>query len=544
MNHEPSALHLFKNAPEESALPQRFTFPFRYEPHPLAATAAKEVQRYLENMTEWKDELDQGKMFGVLIVRQNTRIGFLAAYSGILKGRNDHPYFVPPVYDLLQTDGFFKSGEEQISAINRQINSLEKGTERITLQNRLSGLISQKDRQLETLKAEMKAAKAKRDALRSTLNDETQTAALTKESQFQKAEYKRTEKYWKEQIEAIQEELRCIDAKAEALKEERKQRSYALQQRIFSSFLMRNARGETQDLYTIFQEYRQSMPPAGAGECAAPKLLQYAYLHNLHPLAMAEFWWGNSPKTELRRHGYFYPACKSKCEPILSFMLQGLDVDPNPITEKATGTGEPDIIYEDEWMVAVNKPEGMCSVPGKEDIPSVYSWAKEHFPSADGPLIVHRLDMDTSGVLLIAKSKEAHFQLQKMFESRRIKKRYIALLNGTIAPDNGFIRLPLCPDPYDRPRQVVNAVAGKPAVTRFQVLSRSNGHTRIAFFPETGRTHQLRVHAAHHDGLNAPIVGDALYGILSDRLYLHAEELVFRHFATGQMLTLHAPAPF
>lgn len=544
MNRDMTAFHQFIHIPEDICFPEQFTYPFRYEPHPLCRMAAKEVQHYLEGMTEWKEELEEGKMFGVLVVQKEGRTGFLAAYSGILDGRNDHAYFVPPVYDLLQPDGFFRRGENIISSLNRQIADMEHGHEHADLQEKLSSLIIESERQLSDARNVMKAAKLKRDTIRNTSPDVSQTAGLIRESQHHKAEYKRLEKHWHTQIEEVRRALQRIDTDIRSMKEERKHLSCTLQQQIFSRFIMNNARGERKNLCDIFQEFRGCMPPAGAGECAAPKLLQYAYLHEMHPVAMAEFWWGRSPKTELRRHGYFYPACKSKCEPILSFMLQGLDVEPNPMTEKASKCTEPEIIYEDEWMTAVHKPAGMYSVPGKADVISVYDWAKARYPDSDSPLIVHRLDMDTSGLMLIAKTKEAHARLQQQFENREVRKKYIAVLDGNVEQDTGFVRLPLCPDLSDRPRQMVSDTLGKPAVTRFQVITRQNGQTRIALFPQTGRTHQLRVHAAHQDGLNAPIVGDALYGQMADRLYLHAEELKFRHFATGRMLTLHAPSPF
>lgn len=544
MSSDMTTFHPFKDSQGNIPLPELFTFPFRYSPHPLCIQATKEVQHYLESVKEWRKELEEGKMFGVLIVRNGDTTGFLAAYSGILDGRNNHAYFVPPVYDLLAPDSFFKQGERYISSLNVQIARQEEGNEYAGLKARLSTFAEEREKQLSGFRTAMKEAKRKRDAIRAASPDERQTAELVRESQHQKAEYKRLERHWNVQIEKARRELQRIETEIQTMKEERKRLSCALQQQIFSKFIVRNARGETKDLCCIFQESRGCLPPAGAGECAAPKLLQYAYLHGMRPLAMAEFWWGRSPKTELRRHGYFYPACKNKCEPILSFMLQGLDVEPNPMTEKAHSCTEPEIVYEDEWMTAVNKPAGMCSVPGKESVTSVYDWARIRYPSSDSPFIVHRLDMDTSGLMLVAKTKEAHVRLQQMFESRVIRKKYIAILDGDIQTDEGFIRLPMCPDPSDRPRQMVSETYGKPAVTRFQVLSRQNGQTRVAFFPQTGRTHQLRVHAAHQDGLNAPITGDALYGRTADRLYLHAEELAFRHFATGKLLKLKAPAPF
>ena len=332
----------------------------------------------------------------------------------------------------------------------------------------------------------------------------------------------------------------------ESLKEERKQRSIALQQWIFRQFRLLNARGEEQDIYQIFEETAHRNPPAGTGECAAPKLLQHAYSNGLKPIAMAEFWWGESPKGEIRRHGYYYPACRHKCEPILNFMLQGLDVDPNPLLTSITDATQLETVYEDEYLLVVNKPAGMLSVPGKTGQASVLSILQERYPDATGPILVHRLDMDTSGLLLAAKDKDTHAELQKQFEGRSVKKRYIALLDG-IPQDKelkGFIRLPLRPDFDNRPLQIVCFEYGKPAVTRYEILDTSEARTRIAYYPETGRTHQLRVHSAHPDGMNCPIVGDPLYGQPSDRLYLHAERLEFRHPYTGQHLRVHKEPMF
>ena len=186
----------------------------------------------------------------------------------------------------------------------------------------------------------------------------------------------------------------------------------------------------------------------------------------------------------------------------------------------------------------------MLSVPGKQAVYSVYDWMKSSYPDADGPLIVHRLDMATSGLLLLAKSKTIHKQLQAMFKNRKMEKRYIAILDGDLVCTQGTIELPLCLDPDDRPRQIVNFQHGKPAITRYEVIQHETHGTRVAFYPQTGRTHQLRVHAAHPSGLNAPIVGDSLYGKGGGRLYLHAESLSFRHPVTGQELCLQAKAPF
>ena len=457
-------IHSFPIATNNLPLPQLFTYPFHYTPHPLCVKAAEEVQQYLQSRTDWYEELQQGKMFGVLVVKTPTgEVGYLAAFSGNLAGSNHHDYFVPPVYDLLNPDGYFKKEEARISAINVMLNHTNDNNQEII----------------------------------------------------------------------------------EALKEERKQRSIALQQWIFEQFRLRNARGEEQDIYSIFTQTAHRNPPAGTGECAAPKLLQYAYLNKLQPLAMAEFWWGNSPKGEIRRHGHYYPACRHKCEPILNFMLQGLQVEPNPLLTSNTDATQLETVYEDDYLLVVNKPAGMLSVPGKTGQASVLTLLQERYPDATGPILVHRLDMATSGLLLAAKDKDTHALLQKQFEGRTVKKRYIALLEGIPqAEPKGFIRLPLRPDFDNRPLQMVCNEYGKPAVTRYEIMDTENERTRMAFYPETGRTHQLRVHAAHPEGLNCPIVGDPLYGQPADRLYLHAERLEFRHPVTGQRLQIQKEAPF
>lgn len=410
-------LHHFHTPVADIPLPERFTFPFCYIPHPLCVAAAKEVQAYLGLQEAWKEELAQGKMFGVLVVRtQEGETGYLAAFSGILAGSNVHPFFVPPVYDLLQPQGFFKIEEEQISQINTRIGLLEEDEEYKRQVQQLAALRQTAQETLEEAKRQMKRAKEKREERRreaalpnSTPMTPEEESALIRESQFQKAEYKRMERAWKERIAPLQQTISDYEAGIQALKSERKQRSATLQQKLFEQFKMLNYRGEVKTLCDIFRQTVHKPPPAGAGECAAPKLLQQAYLHGWKPIAMAEFWWGESPKTEIRHHGHYYPACKGKCEPILGHMLQGLEVDENPmLKELQSGKKTLDIIYEDEWLAVVNKPAGMLSVPGKEDVVSVYSMMRERYPDADGPLIVHRLDMATSGLLVVAKTKQVH----------------------------------------------------------------------------------------------------------------------------------------
>ena len=541
-------LHRFTTPITDIPLPERFTYPFCYTPHPLCILAAKEVQSYLTRQTAWKDELRQGKMFGVLIVQtEHGETGYLAAFSGILAGKNLHPFFVPPVYDLLQPQGFFKIEEENISSINRNIRQLENDKAYAALSAELARTIQSAENILATAKAQLKEAKTAREQRRKEKELNAQEEAeLIRESQFQKAEYKRLERSWKARITTLQTQTEDWERRISALKSERKTRSAALQQKLFEQFGMLNYRGEVKNLCEIFGQTVHKTPPAGAGECAAPKLLQQAYLHGWKPIAMAEFWWGDSPKTEIRHHGHYYPACKGKCEPILQHMLQGLQVEENPMLKRMQVPSQNlEIVYEDPWLSVINKPAGMLSVPGKEDAVSVYSLMRRQYPEADGPLTVHRLDMGTSGLMLIAKSKRVHQNLQAQFKNRLVRKRYVALLEGIVPEDKGTVDLPLCLNPLDRPRQMVHTEHGKPAITDYQVLERLDGkRTRIAFYPRTGRTHQLRIHAAHPLGLHCPIIGDELYGKKAERLYLHAEYLEFTHPITGETLKITKEAEF
>lgn len=541
-------LHRFTTSITDIPLPERFTYPFCYTPHPLCILAAKEVQSYLTRQTAWKDELRQGKMFGVLIVQtEHGETGYLAAFSGILAGKNLHPFFVPPVYDLLQPQGFFKIEEENISSINRNIRQLENDKAYAALSAELARTIQSAEDILATAKAQLKEAKTAREQRRKEKELNAQEEAeLIRESQFQKAEYKRLERSWKARITTLQTQTEDWERRISALKSERKTRSAALQQKLFEQFGMLNYRGEVKNLCEIFGQTVHKTPPAGAGECAAPKLLQQAYLHGWKPIAMAEFWWGDSPKTEIRHHGHYYPACKGKCEPILQHMLQGLQVEENPMLKRMQVPSKNlEIVYEDPWLSVINKPAGMLSVPGKEDAVSVYSLMREQYPEADGPLTVHRLDMATSGLMLIAKTKRVHQNLQAQFKNRLVRKRYVALLEGIVPKDKGTVDLPLCLNPLDRPRQMVHTEHGKPAITDYQVLERLDGkRTRIAFYPRTGRTHQLRIHAAHPLGLHCPIIGDELYGEKADRLYLHAEYLEFTHPITGETVRITKEAEF
>lgn len=538
-------VHFFPFPIDSIALPAQFTYPFHYTPHTLTELAAKEVQIYLQSRKDWAEELQEGKMFGVLIVRTpEKRIGYLAAFSGNLAGSNHHSFFVPPVYDMLQPDGFFRQEEKNISAINLQIKKTENSSLYLEMKNELNAAKQYAAATIAQYKEALKKAKSERDERRKSGISPEEETLLIRESQHQKASFKRKEKELQNFIKEKQGKVRQIEETICLLKQERKKRSAALQEKLFGQFRMLNAKGERKNLCELFKSTPQGFPPSGAGECALPKLLQYAYSSDLTPLAMGEFWWGMSPKDEIRHHGHFYPSCKGKCEPILRHMLIGLDIENNPLEDNIHQHTPLDILYEDDSLLVVNKPAGMLSVPGKNDLDSIFQRLRILYPHATGPIIVHRLDMATSGLLLAAKTKEVHQKLQALFEERKIKKRYTALLEGELSFAHGTISLPLCLNPLDRPRQMVDFTHGKEAVTYYETMGYENGKTRVYFYPLTGRTHQLRVHAAHSQGLNHPIVGDELYGWKSDRLYLHAAELEFLHPVTQKIIHITKEADF
>lgn len=541
-------IHFFKQNIEGISLPEKFTFPFHYTPHPLTRIAADEVRSYLSTRLDWQDEIDKGKMFGVLIVRTSDGgIGYLAAFSGNLAGSNMHDFFVPPVYDLLNPDGYFRKEESEISALNRRISDISKSDSYLMAKKEQEEIKIQASSSLASAKDELKRSKKARDEKRADGNlSPEELDAMIRESQFQKAKYKRLENSWKERLNEVGQRVKGFETEILLLKQERKTRSAALQLWLFRQFDMLNAKGEHKDLCEIFKDTPQGLPPAGAGECALPKLLQYAYLYGLQPLAMGEFWCGMSPKDEIRHDGYFYPSCKGKCEPILKHMLVGLDVEPNPLAEDLFKDTPLKILYEDELIVAVEKPSGMLSVPGKNDLDSVQQRLRLMYPDATGPLVVHRLDMATSGILLAAKDKDVHARLQSQFETRSISKEYIAILDGVPSQECGIIDLPICLNPLDRPRQMVDFENGKPAITEYKVECIKNGRAKVVFKPHTGRTHQLRVHSAHVSGLGCPISGDELYGNpeSASRLCLHASRLVFRHPVSDKEIEIVSPSPF
>ena len=516
-------LHSLPSQQAEIPSPQYFTYPFCYQPHPLCMLAAQEVQAYLKTQSQWAKELKAGKMFGVLVVAPlrlpplgGGHLGFLAAFSGTLDGKTCHPYFVPPVFDLMAPDCYFQEEQKRITAINGHISSLQAEIKE-------SPLRQQMQKELDAYRMEMQRKKEERHRLRAELSAEelaTMEPEMIRQSQFQKAQFKRLQQEWNQRIDADEASLRSLEQQIGELQQERHNRSIALQQWLFRQFSFLNAKGESKNLTELFA----STPPSGAGECCAPRLLQAAYKEGLQPLCMAEFWVGDSPRDELRKEGHFYPACNSRCKPILGHMLQGLRVEENPLLSKKDQTLE--TVYRDEEMAVVVKPHGMLSVPGKDDLPSVQGIVREMFPQATGPMIVHRLDMDTCGLMVIALTDDMYHKLQEDFRYHRIRKTYRALLEKEMpVGQQGEIRLPLRLDVMDRPRQMVDYQHGKTAITYYKVLEIISGHALVELQPQTGRTHQLRVHCAHPDGLNNPIVGDRLYGSPSDHLCLQAYQL-------------------
>ena len=593
--------------------PRQFTYPFCYDVDPLAEAASLELQRYIADADLMSTEKGCGKMFGVLVVEYEDeegalQRGFLAAYSGLLGGRNDWPYFVPPVFDAQQPDGHFKRTEREISAINSEIRAIENDPEYLQSVAQHEQTKKRLQAEVDAFKAKVDAAKVRRDARRKSgesLSEEEQ-AEMIRESQFMKAELRRRRKAM-EQAESTLNTQHSTFLKS--LQRKRKQMSDELQRWLFSAYRMLNAKGEERDLIDIFREYTHAMPPAGAGDCCAPKLLQYAYLHHLRPVCMAEFWWGESPASEIRHHLHYYPACRSKCLPILTHMLKGLDVAPNPLAQKRH-SAEPRVLYADEYIMVVDKPAGMLSVPGKaESVRSEFSDSanisvEEYFANLQLPTnsqftteqftigeadnsklkiqnskflkAAHRLDMDTSGLLVLARTEQAYVELQRQFASRETVKRYEAVLSGVPTQNSKLktqnssaqpsgcleaISLPLIADINDRPRQRVDMEHGKPALTLYNIVEvrAVDANTAVAYttkkvdkrrtlvhlYPKTGRTHQLRVHCAHPLGLACPILGDPLYGTeRADRMYLHAAELTFRHPVTDETMHFLSPSGF
>lgn len=486
-------------------------------------------------------------MFGVLVVETDAathRLGFIAAFSAQLAGRAVWPWFVPPVFDMLHPDSHFLAEEARIDELSQRIEALECDATFLFLQRQLQQQTSLAAKTLEHERQALAAAKLARDKARSLASPgqlRELGPALIAESQKLKADFKRLQRRLQSELEQTAGQLRPYEQEIKNLKSERQQRSLALQQWIFAQQHLLNAHGVSRPLTDFFP----GLPPSGAGECCAPKLLQCAFQHQWRPLCMAEFWVGRSPAEELRIDGNFYPACRRKCRPILAHMLQGLKVEPNPVLQRNIAMARHlRIVYADADIIVVSKPSGMLSVPGNDEVPNVKEEVSKRFPDLAGPVIVHRLDMDTSGLMVLARHFAAYRKLQSQFEQHTVRKRYEAVVEGKIVGE-GMISLPLCPDPADRPRQMVNLALGKRAITHYRAVhAEGPATTRLHLFPLTGRTHQLRVHCAHPDGLHAPIVGDALYGTAARRLLLHAAEISFRHPRDGREVHFQIPPDF
>lgn len=542
-------------------LPDKFTFPFYYEPHPLARLAASELKNYLRNQKDFDHNfgfeeegsgLAIGKMFGVLVVKNRSgRIGYLRAFSGKLANKNHHRGFVPPVFDMLINGGFFRKGEEVLNRINEKIDLLEKENDYLASMKNLADLKLKVEGVIAKGREKIKAGKRSRKAIRSEAkmtmkasDFQVLEARLRAESIRNNYEFRDLCKHWKAALEKAEDLANNFQKPIDLLKKERREGSSSLQKQLFRQYTFLNAQKEEKSLLDIFERSTIKVPPAGAGECAAPKLLQYAFSNHLKPLALAEFWWGKSPSAEVRKSGFFYPACRGKCEPILGHMLSKTETDPNPMLENP-GIGKViKVVFEDDDLAIIVKPAEFLSVPGKNISDSVYIRVREKFPSACGPLIVHRLDMSTSGLMVIAKTPQAYKFIQEQFIKRRVEKTYVAILEGLIEKSQGMIDLPLRVDLNDRPRQLVCYDYGKPAQTKYVVIATTGNETRIRFYPITGRTHQLRVHAAHVNGLGMPIKGDDLYGKKGKRLHLHAEKITFAHPRTREKITFTNQAPF
>ncbi len=538
----------FSSPVNSISLPEKFTFPFSYDPHPLTLLAAKELQSKLK-LAYNSDEIS-GKMYGVLVVLdKNNNLGYLNAFSGQLEDHKKTVKFVPSVHNRLEDDGFFKEGEQFLISINDKIDDLYKNNSYLQAKNALEKELAQADKELkaqQTVKhlAKMERKK-KRESARTLMNESNYAildSKLKDESISQHYTYRKLFEHWKMRIASFQEKLDDFDKEIFTLKEKRKRTSGRLQQMLFDQYQFLNARKEIKNLADIFQN--TGLPPAGAGDCSAPKLLQYAYENDYQPLAMAEFWWGKTPKGELRKQGRFYPSCSKKCKPILGHMLEGLKVEDDPMLTYTPEGKNIAVIYEDDVLLIIDKPAGLLTTPSRAIKDSVYSRMRTLFPKATGPLVAHRLDKPTSGLMIIAKSKEIYTQIQRQFIEKSVRKRYIAVLEGYLKTEAGQISLPLAIDEDNRPMQKVCLESGRSAQTEYKIIERRNKKTLVEFVPLTGRTHQLRVHSAHYEGLNSPIVGDKLYGSSAERLMLHAASIEFKHPVTEELVRFNSEPDF
>lgn len=553
--------------PPPTDIPSVFGNPFAHDPpHPLARRAAEELLREVRAEAWNLDAPGGGKMFGVLVVADaRGRIGYLRAFSGMLAGAWNLPGFAPPLFDPVRRDAMWPAGQATLRAFELELRALDAAPQYLALTASLARLTTAHAEALEDLRARHRDNRARRKATRAATGAAT---ALDQQSRGDAAERRDFDERYARDRTILEAAIAPFERRRAELARDRADESRMLMKEVHDAYVITNARGEQRPLRALFAP---GEPPGGAGDCAGPKLLGDAYRQGLRPLALAEVWWGAPPLTGDRHAGTFYPSCRGKCGPILPFMLEGLDVsEPRLFGTEALGPEEPRTVFEDAWLVVVDKPCGMLSVPGRSGLlrDSVQTRLRARYPEATGPLVVHRLDLDTSGLLVAAKDLATHAAVQAQFARREIAKRYVAWLEGDVRGDGGVIELPLRVDLHDRPRQIVDEVHGKPATTEWRVRARTGGRTLVELVPHTGRTHQLRVHAAHPAGLDAPIVGDRLYargasraagddagvahvaplvtaraGAPAARLLLHAAHLAFVHPHTGERIELASSLP-
>ena len=453
-------------------IPQKFTYPFRYVPHPLVVEAAQKLIGTIDSDPLLKYVFAEGKMLGILVCEDpaSGALTTLNAFSGLVGGRSVLPGFVPPIFDTTTVPAL----RNIEGPVPPETASLRFGPTADAVPPLMVPRVAQ-------------------------VSEGTGPSRDTRDSR-------------------------------------------ELQEWLFRQYRVMNGMGEEMDVKEIFAS-RGLVPPGGTGECAAPKLLNYAFRNGLKPLCMGEFWYGASPSSgEVRQHGRFYPSCTGKCGPLLSWMLRGVEVEDNPL-QRVAGFNTIKVLYEDDILLAVNKPSGMLCAPGLTGTESLQEILEKDY----GKLYsCHRLDMDTSGVILFARTPQAQTEIHRQFSERVVKKTYLAHLCAGTRPGKGkmtgTIALPLAPDWHDRPRQMVDKQNGKSAITEFEILQIfPDGEMDVRFIPHTGRTHQLRVHAASPLGLGRPIKGDALYGDSSkNRLQLHAESLSFKHPVSGETILITA----
>ncbi|WP_296620981.1 RluA family pseudouridine synthase [Marivirga sp.] len=538
----------FKSDISNYKLPEKFTFPFSYEPHPLTELAANELQESLK-AAEIKNEIS-GKMYGVLVVQNEIgEIGFLASFSGQDYEGEPPVNFVPPIYNRLEIEGFYKKGEKDLGKINRKIKELEEDQNFKNLMHELKEESKRSNIQLKSEQEKKQKAKAIRKEKREEVMVNLSPAAfdklddqLRKESINEDYNYKKLNKSWKKKIASIQSKVAVYESQIQQLKKDRKKKSTQLQKQIFDQYQFLNIKGKRKSLEEVFEPI--GYPPSGAGDCALPKLLQYAFANQYKPLAMGEFWWGKAPKSELRKEGRFYPACSGKCKPILGHMLKGLHLEEDPLLQYTAEDKVIETLYEDEQIAVIVKPAGLLSIPSKEIKDSVLTRMEKKYPKATGPLLAHRLDKLTSGIMLISKDLESHKFLQQQFMDKTIQKRYCAVLEGKLNRKEGKVNLPLAVDEDNRPMQKVDFESGRKALTKWKLISQNEERSMVTFIPVTGRTHQLRVHSAHPQGLDSPIMGDTLYGNKAERLMLHAEYIRFKHPGNQELMEFENKAPF